>query len=137
MEQFKLGPLQTQWIQSLREHPERQTIKTLGKRLHDGTYRACCLGEAGLIAGVCFWSEFNTLSTVAGDVNSSSHQQVLDNDAYKAMGLKSPWGHIRAVRGIGDSSVPSLSWLNDHGKTWPQIADIIMQDPSQYFTESK
>lgn len=31
----------------------------------------------------------------------------------------------------------SLAYLNDNGKTWPQIADIIMADPSQYFTEPK
>lgn len=140
MENFELGPLQAKWIQSLRDHPERQMKYSLGERDLDGTYRACCLGEAGLIAGVCYWSEAGTLSTMDGEI-AISHQVVLDNDSYKAIGLKSESGHTKNLSAMKiiphEITQTSLSYYNDHGKTWPQIADIIMADPSQYFTEPK
>src|SRR6187551_1661657 len=47
---MELGPLQKLWIASLREHPERQTMFSLGRRhTEDGKpYEACCLGELHL-----------------------------------------------------------------------------------------
>ncbi len=54
-----LGPLQLKWIKSLERRPKRQTKGKLGTRTSflgfTLSYKACCLGEGGLIAGVCNW----------------------------------------------------------------------------------
>lgn len=89
MSDFRLGPLQTKWIQSLRDHPERQLKGSLGNRYADGSYKACCLGEAGLIAGVCFWREDGRLTTIDGApaLTSLESTLVLDNKTHEANGI--------------------------------------------------
>lgn len=127
MSDFKLGPLQTQWIQSLRDYPERQMRSVLGDKKPDGSYQACCLGEAGIIAGVCRWDDYGSLVT-----NDGFSSSILAQDTYKAIGLRSPRGDAKAK-----TEVKSLAYYNDYGKTWPQIADILTEDPEMYFTEPK
>jgi len=61
-----LGPIQKKWIKSLKKHPKRQLTNQLGKRKSfmgiTLSYKACCLGEGGLIAGVCKWDGNNLTS---------------------------------------------------------------------------
>ena len=58
---LELGPKQREWVESLRNNPERQLIGNLGEKYSDGTYKACCLGELGIVCGLLHWSEDNRL----------------------------------------------------------------------------
>lgn len=55
MTKLKPGPLQLQWFESLRKHPERQAKGRLGIKKENDDYKACCLGELGLIIGKKYW----------------------------------------------------------------------------------
>jgi hypothetical protein len=119
---MKLGKLQKKWVASLKAHPERQMSWQLGA----GTkrkYKACCLGEAGLIMDSC---KFKNGILVEKKTQSSG---VLKN-SYKKMGLYTDHG------GIGDGDM-SLAKLNDDGETtWPEIAYMIEAAPELFFTKS-
>lgn len=120
-----LGELQEKWLQSLEQHPERQMVRRLGQKSEDGSYSACCLGEAGLIAGVCEWRGSVLFNSTSGS------QAFLDHNAYMAIGLYNALGNPK------DAQRVSLSHLNDNGTTWPEIAALIRKDPSMYFSEPK
>lgn len=121
--QFKLGPLQTKWLESLENNPERQTQKILGEGSREN-YKACCLGEAAMICGV---AEFRN-----GDIYNKDNRGLFID--FKLMGLRS---HEGGNCKFGFPSDSSLTYLNDNGKTWPEIAAIVRADPEAYFTESK
>lgn len=124
---MELGPLQTKWIESLETHPERQRTDLLGKRDPDGSYKACCLGEGGLIAGVCEWSDSGYLQTIVGKNTSS-----LSDLTFKALGLRGPFGEAASEDGA-----EKLANLNDCGTTWSEIAKKLRANPEKYFTEPK
>ena len=124
MSNFKLGPLQEEWVQSLEQHPERQMIQRLGRKNSDGSYRACCLGQAGLIAVVCEWNEDGDLVVKGG-----GGYALLERNSYKAMGLRSP-------SGFSKGTLSPLAVINDSGATWPEIAALIRANPEEYFTHS-
>jgi hypothetical protein len=60
-----LGPIQKAWIKALREHPELQTKGQLGIKSGNEIIGLCCLGQLGLIAGLCEW-DVNGSLTVKG-----------------------------------------------------------------------
>lgn len=130
MSTFKLGPIQEKWIKSLEDHPEKQLMDTLGKKhLNSEGYKACCLGEGGLIAGVCNWegnvlivSHKDNYGTIQTDMN------LLRFDIHLALGLRSKNGEA--------DGFTSLAGMNDTGKTWPEIAAILRTNPERYFTKS-
>lgn len=127
---FVLGPIQKVWIKSLREHPERQGKRVLGLKSTDGlTYQACCLGEGGLIAGVCEWrGNILCVTTTGADC-------YLRDDAYKALGLDNYSGKpIDLDFGL---EAKSLAFMNDEGISWQEIADLLEKHPEKYFRESK
>ena len=119
---FKFGPLQRAWIDYLRAHPEEQYKGSLGKKIQ-GVERCCCLGRGGIIAGVCKWAE-NTLQTMDGSTG------LLEFKSYKALGLRGKAGEPK------NKHFSALSHLNDSGKTWLEIADILEKFPKQYFIHS-
>lgn len=126
-----LGPVQKQWVAALRAHPERQGVGSLGFKYSEDNnssipYRACCLGEGGLIAGVCKWTESGALQTIDG-----SNESLLRNNTYEALGLYHSDG------GACDGHHPSLAALNDNGTTWIEIADILETYPTRYFKHRK
>lgn len=121
---FELGPVQRAWIKSLREHPERQAPGRLGKKVNDDEYTACCLGEGGLIAGVCHW-DGDRIRVIGGSRHS------LSNESYKALGLMGSCGETKDM--VEENS---LANLNDRDVTWPEIADILEKNPHQYFTHA-
>ena len=120
---FELGPIQKQWIASLRANPDRQLNNQLGRRTPDGSYTACCLGELGLIAGLCEWDRAILI------VKGTTFMGFL-NAVYVQVGLRSEKGHPR------DARFAILSVMNDRLNTWPEIADIVEANPEQYFTIS-
>lgn len=127
---FELGPLQKAWIQSLRDHPERQHKEELGRKMPIG-YKACCLGEAAMILGIAEWHEGVGLNSTwmclpkHGDATGS-----LGGDAYLLIGLRSDIG-------ISEDGTQNLVAMNDETHTWPQIADELEAHPEKWFTESK
>ena len=123
MKKFKLGPIQKKWLASLEKHPERQMKGCLGTRNENGTYKACCLGEGGLIAGVCIFNKKNELVTRSGDYS------VLSRSDFKALGLRNPTGNNK------DNSL-CLAELNDDDLDWQMIAAIIRSEPEDFFIKS-
>lgn len=122
---MKLGPLQKQWLHNLKTYPERQMTEVLGKRNEDGSYKACCLGEAAIICGTANWDKRGNLYDLVEE-----NKNVLKS--YEAIGLRNSVG-----RRLDTETEGFLAQLNDSGKTWPEIAAIIEAEPDQYFTESK
>lgn len=118
---MKLGKLQRKWVKSLKSHPERQMKAQLGSG-NKKKYKACCLGEAGLILGTCEF-KYGRLRE-----RKSGSSGVLEN-SYDQMGLKSPNGKIDSMTGLAD--------LNDDGyHTWVDIAYLIEAAPELFFTKS-
>lgn len=142
---FKLGPVQKAWIQSLKENPERQIQRRLGVKHQDGSYSACCLGEGGLIAGVCRWDGPRLVDI------QLNNEQSLDGTTFAALGLRSPTGRAKDEPYAGQSftysddgrrhiiGFPSLADMNDASADtfdWPHIAVILETFPEVYFKKS-
>lgn len=123
---FEFGPIQTKWLESLEAHPERQATSVLGFKNPDNTYKACCLGELGLIAGLCEWFSNKLIAK-----SNSQNLDVYLSEVYEEVGLYSENGNHK-----DNEYNQSLSFLNDNGKTWPQIAAIIRANPEDYFFKS-
>lgn len=121
---FKIGPLQEEWLTYLETYPEQQIKSSLGRMVH-GEIHACCLGIAGLIAGVVCPNEFGDLETFEGGIGS------LNGDSFEAIGLYSPLGNRN-----DDHDDFYLAHLNDGNMTWPQIAALIRSKPEDYFKTS-
>lgn len=121
---FILGPLQEKWMQSLEQHPERQGRNTLGVQMSNGSYKACCLGEGGLTAGICRWDEEGLLV----DIDSGSTHYL--DSGYIKLGL-------RDKRGVAKDYIlsESMASMNDDGYSWPEIAAIVRGNPEAYFTD--
>lgn len=117
---YPFGSLQSKWIRSLERHPERQMKGQLGQKEEDGSYKACCLGEAGLIAGICEWKG-DTLQII------SNHSTACLSESYSAIGLKDAWGEAGVRR------LPNLACMNDNGISWPEIAAHLRKYPHEYF----
>lgn len=140
---MKLGPIQEKWVKSLEKNQDRQTTGQLGFKCElkdDGTYYACCLGEGGLIAGVCSWDPKGNL--VVKDNNTGKplkHMNMtLENYSYKALGLHDGSGGLRKrveiFVGETQKTFSRLSDMNDSGVSWRQIAQFIRQNPTLVFT---
>lgn len=125
---FKIGPIQELWLQSLENNPERQGHGFLGKMNEDGNYNACCLGEYGLIAGVCIWSD-NFL------VETEGKSGAFLRNSYEELGLYSSIGSSN-INCIYTSDGRSLAHLNDFMVSWPKIAKIIRANPEHYLNKS-
>lgn len=143
---FNMGPLQTEWIRSLREHPERQMSSALGKIINEetGEYRACCLGELHL----CYHRMNNLplplhgkdiIDLYDGDEEEIAfHSDIFEDlsSSWQAYGLKSQMGAID-VYARPNCSITSLAQMNDDGDwTWSDIADFIEEFPEAVFSES-
>lgn len=127
MAEFKMGPLQKRWIKRLKAHPERQIIGQLGKG-NKKEYKACCLGEAGLMLGTCEFDDEGILRD-----NDTGEKEVLLS--YKDIGLRSSNGQCLSG---DDEPMVLLTHLNDDGDhTWTDIAYIIEAAPELFFTEPK
>lgn len=120
---MKLGKLQKKWIKTLKEHPERQTTGRLGI-IDGGEHKMCCLGQGGVIAGVCRW-EGERLVTPTGVGYKLS-------DVYESIGLRNAYGEALSTA----DGMPDLADMNDGGMSWPEIAVIMETFPEEYFTKS-
>lgn len=118
-----MGPVQTEWVKRLREHPERQLTGRLGER-NSTDYKACCLGELWL-----------TYCDIKGQQPQWDFDQLhinglncyFSDEATDELGLRSFAG--------GSKKGKSLATLNDSGSTWTEIADMVEKDIFNYFTK--
>lgn len=136
---MELGPIQKEWVKSLRENPHRQTKGYLGMGTPED-YKACCLGEA--LATYCrmnnepipFHDGYITDNKFGSDLGSKSflfsHEKIgLHTSSGKLIINKS--SHI-SLRGY-----LTLASANDSGViTWEQIADYIETYPEVVFNKS-
>jgi len=135
---MKIGPLQERWLQSLEQNAERQCIRQLAKKNGDGSYQACCLGEAAIIAGIGQWGNEQPKHAHTYLVNGDRSE--LADDAFEALGLRGPLGNFQDDKElkVGPAKgVQTLSDANDGGATWPEIAAFIRANPGVVFEESK
>ena len=137
---MELGPLQTKWIETLEKHPERQMTGFLGRKDSQNNFKCCCLGQGGLIAGVCEWVEHKgeiilMVSSLAemfkeGGGDYAQVVEELSGNYYKALGLRGPSGNVTNYK------KKSLAFLNDSGTSWVDIAKLLRENPESYFTHS-
>jgi len=120
-QKLKPGPIQRKWLNSLRNYPDRQMKEKLGEMQPDGTYRACCLGELCLIAGLGVWHNGTLIDQNRGYSGLFS--------SFEQLGLRSAAGHL-------ENKETSLSAMNDKYKTWPEIADFVEANFDKVFTKS-
>ena len=129
----KLGPIQQAWVKSLREHPERQMYKHLGKG-DKNNYQACCLGEAILV--VCRLKGIEP-NFIIGRLYDSNGDEKFPTITYTELGLNSSTGELNEPLEIENKYKPtyfSLAEMNDFGFTWTEIADYIEANPDNVFT---
>lgn len=122
---MKLGPIQKKWVKSLKENGHRQMTRRLGEK-KGSEYTACCLGELGLIAGVCRFDKHGGLREKKSDNYRTLYE------SYESLGLNSPIGEFN----ITDTETSSLAHLNDDGHTWYEIACYIEAYPELFFNKS-
>lgn len=135
-ETLELGPLQKEWIARLRANPQRQMHGKLGRKDKEkDEYKACCLGEAGLMLGTLEWKEFGDSQFLAlsnpGEGNASTLA------AHEKLGLCTSAGSFWELHRLeGYKVFVSLADMNDNGYTWAQIADYIEANPTNVFFKS-
>jgi hypothetical protein len=146
---FELGPVQKAWIASLRANPERQHKDSLGVKFRDNSpYKACCLGEGGLIAGVCEWNDRSLGYGIKLNIKGYPFEcGTLTCNAHEALGLYDAVGiekngatspDMRLTEQITfQKDYISLAGLNDSHYTWPMIADELENNSERWFKESK
>ena len=121
---LKPGPIQQEWIQSLKDHPERQTKFKLGVGTPEN-YKACCLGELALIAGIAKFKGYKIVSFRSDGSEISTG--IAD---YETVGLRDPVGSCSL------KSTDSLALYNDELMSWPEIAQHVEKNFENYFTKS-
>lgn len=131
MEKFEFGPIQTKWLESLEQHPERQMKDALGLRSPDGSYKCCCLGELGIIGGICGFDEVGELRTIDEDIHRTSKTTL--SNVHEKVGLHNGCG---SVVGEKEGMLAALTIYNDGKHTWPEIAAIVRANPTAYFSKS-
>jgi len=132
---MELGPLQKEWVKSLREHPERQISTILGEKYSDGSYKACCLGELHICN-----------SRMNGDLLKYCNNEMRDGDTDY---LEDSWDKYGLIDSKGSFANPqflekvnhgalyhSLAEANDDGVDWLTIANFIESNPEEVFTKS-
>ena len=108
---MQLGPKQKKWIEALRSGNYEQAAGALYTK--DGCY--CCLGVAAKVCDL--------------QINILEYMNLSFQDVYKELGLRGP-------NGSSTGKHQCLTNLNDGGKTFNEIADILEQNPTTYFTEA-
>lgn len=111
---FELGPLQKTWVEALKSGKFKQGTKTLKIPLDNGEFSYCCLGVANEVCNL-----------------GEKHPDYL-HDSFLKLGLRDNEGMPKS--GI---SGKQLTVINDNGKSFKDIAELLESDPEEYFSESK
>lgn len=127
MSTLTLGPIQKEWIQSLRDHPERQ-----GRLYLEINGKRCCLGELLVITTLHGITSTKTLGGVLFDTTTISRNYCSGIGNSELLGLKNRLGGLR----VPCKGKTSLATMNDNGMTWAEIADYVEANPGDVFTKS-
>lgn len=122
----ELGPNQKRWIEALRSGEYRQTTRALCR---DGAY--CCLGVGCVLIGMksrpdsIEIDDFDVEVRRFGSETQSAPKKVVSHLA------------LRSNTGADLTGDECLAQLNDEGKTFAEIADLIESNPANWFTEAR
>lgn len=144
---MELGPLQKEWVQSLRDHPERQMSHSLGRKSEQGEgYKACCLGELHVIAcrkkGVEPFSNKGRIRDAKPDNDEYQDPYAMLEASWEEYGLIDNSGRfLKAIEpklelANTHKEITRLAQMNDSGYNWTEIADYIEKNPDNVFTKS-
>ena len=105
------------WVEALRSGKYKQASGQL--RIGDAF---CCLGVACDISGLGSWNEYSEYSThIDGGQGYKLPASLMDY-----LGLRTP---------TGDFEMTNLSSMNDNGKSFEEIADVIEREPERLLRE--
>lgn len=127
---FILGPIQTEWIKQLRDHPQWQGKSTLGWK-NKGGFKMCCLGLLGQISGTCAFDDGGCLKELI-DGKPVGNDDFLEN-TYTLVGLHSDTG---VILGSPEFQTSLVSLNDSSGGTWADIADLVEANPERVFNKS-
>lgn len=122
------------WIEALRSGKFEQCQNQLRKTGTDGTYYYCCLGVASQLymeqTGEGEWEFAADHRIDQFKVGNFRNSGLLTNQVREWLGLQSAAGGYNTEEGHG-----SLAILNDLGKTFEEIADVIESEPKGLFAD--
>lgn len=139
---MKLGKLQKAWVDSLKNHPEKQMRGLLGVK-KGNSYMACCLGELHCVAHRLKKKKLPFDGNVIRDEGNCS----ILSKSYEKYGLRNHSGRLKCYAYYHDGNFSlrpfdqskayvSLADMNDYGITWPEIATFVETYPNIVFTKS-
>lgn len=140
---YQLTDKDKEWIEFLRNNPDKKVENSLGL-VKDGTIcQACCLGARqyldnpdmpdGLILSKYEIIPAYSSHHPSGRIFNCDSASVLTGD-YKRYNLRSEEGEFLHKVEINGNEYESLVDMNDSGLiTWPEIADFIEQNPDIVF----
>ena len=121
MSNFIFTKEQLEWIEALESGEYKQCTQKLYDPETDGF---CCLGVACVINNVPITSSYYRRGDGAKNLSASSKTIAVMNKL-----------HLRSDAGRGSSYRDSLAELNDFGKSFKRIAEILRKEPEQYFSK--
>ena len=133
----ELGPLQKEWLELLESGEFKQGNSYLHTRDERDGDKYCCLGIA--VEKVC-----NILPTSTQDCVYIfiGHSGSMPPDAVEIMKFYTCTGTPKDQMNLtfdkrdqGKINSKDLSYLNDYGSTFKEIADLVRNDPSMFFSE--
>lgn len=135
---FFFGPIQKEWLKTLRKHPERQLKRNLGI-MTENNIQMCCLGQLGVLKGCLSWLEGLPGGVkVLCDMNEEGNIEFKSypNYSWKVLGLNNHAGSPSVEKLEDGTELTTLAAMNDGDYTWPQIADHVEKYGHYYFTKS-
>ncbi|MBO6542341.1 MAG: hypothetical protein JJ939_11500 [Alphaproteobacteria bacterium] len=121
-----LGPNQERWLRELETTDKKQGKKVL--RSKDDEY--CCLGIGCELIGL---EPQTTNALCCYSYGANWYDELAPTELIEYLGLYTYWGSPRR----DDKGAEDIASMNDHGKTFKEIAAIIRADPSMYFSEPR
>lgn len=135
MSKQKLGPLQRKWLKALRSGKYKQAESAL--HTFDGkVHRFCCLGVACDVLGMTARDPmveregWNPIELYPTEFRYGKESTVLPETARRRLAMYHATGEKR-------NGSDALTELNDSGKTFKQIANIIEASPDEFFREPR
>jgi len=121
MSNFIFTKEQLEWIEAL----ESGEYKQCRRKLYDPKAKGfCCLGVACVINGVPITSRYYQRNGGANNLFSTAKTEAVMRKL-----------HLRNGLGCGFKNRDSLVVLNDEGKSFKDIAQILRKEPEQYFSQ--
>jgi hypothetical protein len=116
------GPIQRKWLRFLKNNPDIQYKGKLGVKCNNRLgYKACCLGQFGLMTDICHWNEIDLVNSII----ERDYPMNLDIQMY---------GFVDGEGCYLNPGKMSLSLINDT-TSWLHVYNACLNDPKGYFTK--